>query len=482
MSRLLTAEGRREKFETKWSEWKLIDFNGTNGPCKVQHKCGNIKDYETYFNVEKRGPICQACNEDKRNWYYEINEQVGDLLIINRRVGNLQEYQYRCLKCGFDGSKPAYFKGKYINEYWVLGRGLKSGNKCACCRGLVVQPGINDVATTDPEIVQYFANIEDANRYSRGSDFKIKSKCPICGCHDDKLIAIGNLVNEGRNCLNCGKAISYPEKMMYFLLKEIGVPFEMHKVFEWSKDVYDDYDQKNHKREYDFYIPPINAIIETHGSQHYRLSFAFNNNINLKTRQRIDNEKMVLAKQYCSHYIVVDCKNSNKSYIKNSIIQSELSNLLDLSNIDWDKISKNALNGVAKLVVEDKKKNPYKITTELAEEYGVHYSTVITWLKKAGIYNTLESKKIAGLKRSFPVYSPELDKAFRSTRLASEEVGVGTKTINSAFNPNIPGQKHAGRHPITGERLTWERWTLDQYEEWCKTNNKSNQSLCNFTN
>ena len=162
---------------------------------------------------------------------------------------------------------------------------------------------------------------------------------------------------------------------------------------------------------------------------------------------------------------------TNKNYIKNNILRSELANLLNIGNIDWDQLSRKALNGIAKLVVEDKENNPEKLTTELAEEYGVHLTTIISWLKKAGLYNASQEKKIAGLKRSYPVYSPELNKAFRSIKLASEEVGVGAKTINSAFNPNIPSQKHAGKHPVTGERLTWERWTLEQYEEWCKTNN-----------
>ena len=87
------------------------------------------------------------------------------------------------------------------------------------------------------------------------------------------------------------------------------------------------------------------------------------------------------------------------------------------------------------------------------------------------MYDAEFENKNAGLKRSYPIYSPELDKAFRSTRLASEKIGVGAKTINSAINPNIPNQKHAGKHPVTEQRLTWERWTLEQYDEWCKLNN-----------
>lgn len=483
MNRTLTEEERKEKFETKWPEWKLIEFNGYFNPCKVQHICGNIKNYETYFNVEKRGPTCQECIDTKK-WYWNIGDTAGDLDIINRRAlpNTLQEYQYKCNICGFDCSKPVYIRGTYKEEYWATGRSIKTiqkagGRGCACCGSRLVQPGINDVATTAKDVVDYFLDKVEANKWTRSSEHKIKVVCKICNAVQPNKMQISNLVHEGFDCINCGSSISYPEKLMYFLLKEIGADFEMHKVFDWSKDVYDEYDGQYHKREYDFYIPYINSIVEMHGSQHYRLTFTCdksnNNQDSLEHRQKIDADKQKLAEQNGYIYIIINCNDSNKTYIKNNILRSELANLLNIENINWDQLSRKALNGIAKLVVEDKENNPEKLTTELAEEYGVHLSTVIKWLKKAGLYDAPTEKKNAGLKRSYPVYSPELNKAFRSMKLASEEVGVCVKTINSALNPNIANQKYAGRHPITGERLTWERWTLNQYEEWCKTNNQS---------
>ena len=481
MSRLLTEDERREKFETKWPEWKLIKFSSASGPCQVQHKCGNVKDYETYFNVEKRGPTCQECVDTKK-WYWNVGDIVGDLSIVNRRYrpNTLQEYQYVCNVCGFDCRKPVYIRGVYQEEYWATGHSIKGiqktgGRGCACCGSRLVQPGINDVATTAKDVVDYFCNKAEANKWTRSSEHKVRVMCKICNAIQPNKIQIGNLVYEGFDCINCGSNISYPEKLMYFLLKEIGVDFKMHKVFDWSKEVYDEYDGLYHKREYDFYIPSINSIVEMHGGQHYRLAFSWDKSDtkqnSLEHRQKIDADKQKLAEQNGYNYIIIDCNDSNKNYIKNNILRSELANLLNIGNIDWDQLSRKALNGIAKLVVEDKENNPEKLTTELAEEYGVHLTTIISWLKKAGLYNASQEKKIAGLKRSYPVYSPELNKAFRSIKLASEEVGVGAKTINSAFNPNIPSQKHAGKHPVTGERLTWERWTLEQYEEWCKTNN-----------
>ena len=310
MSRMLTELERKNKFETKWPEWKLIEFNGANGFCKVQHKCGNTKDYKTYFNVEKRGPTCQECVDTKK-WYWNVGEVIDDLIIIDRRAlpNTLQEYQYRCNICGFDGSKPVYFKGKYMTSYWVCGRGIKNGNRCACCRGFVVQPGVNDVATTAKDIVKYFYNKEDANKWTKASEHKIRVICSVCNTVQPNQITIGNLANEGFDCINCGNNISYPEKFMYFLLKELGIIFKMHVVFDWSKEVYDEYDKQHHKREYDFYIPSMNTIIEMHGSQHYRQTVAWQQQP-LKYVQKIDQDKQMLAEQNGCQYIIINCNNS----------------------------------------------------------------------------------------------------------------------------------------------------------------------------
>lgn len=484
MSRLLTEDERRKKFETKWTEWKLIEFNGTKGACKVQHKCGNIKDYETYFNIEKRGPTCQECVDTKK-WYWDIGDTVGDLMIINRRAlpNTLQEYQYKCNICGFDCSNPVYHKGIYLNEYWVTGHSIiwlqkNGGRGCACCSGKVVQPGINDVATTEPTVVDYFVNRADGNKWTKSSLNKVQVKCLVCGSVYPKLVAIQNLTYQGFNCINCGSGISFPEKFVYFLLQSLKIKFEMHKTFEWSRSVYDQYDGQYHKREYDFYIPDKNIIIEAHGEQHYRdrgWPYSNNNNGSFAYRADIDVLKQELALKNGYNYVILDCSESYKEYIKNSILSSELNNIFDLSNINWEEISRQAISGIARLVVQEKENNPTISTTDLVEKYGMSLDCIIKWLKNANLYDVNAEYNNRGLRRSYPVYSPELNKAFRSIKHANKEIGIGTRTIYGAVN-HTGGLKHAGRHPVTGERLTWERWTLEQYEEWLKTNQSTTQN------
>ena len=54
--------------------------------------------------------------------------------------------------------------------------------------------------------------------------------------------------------------------------------------------------------------------------------------------------------------------------------------------------------------------------------------------------------------RSKYVYCYELDQVFGSTREAEREIGVSYRSIVNCANGK---QKYAGKHPVTGEKLTW---------------------------
>lgn len=56
--------------------------------------------------------------------------------------------------------------------------------------------------------------------------------------------------------------------------------------------------------------------------------------------------------------------------------------------------------------------------------------------------------------RAFAIYSPELNETFWGAKDAANKYGVNRGSISSCINGKI---KHAGKHPITGEPLTWQR-------------------------
>ncbi len=60
--------------------------------------------------------------------------------------------------------------------------------------------------------------------------------------------------------------------------------------------------------------------------------------------------------------------------------------------------------------------------------------------------------------KSRPVYCIELGIGFDSIGIASEKTGVNKRLISYCLDGT---QKHAGKHPVTGELLTWVDWKND---------------------
>ncbi len=56
--------------------------------------------------------------------------------------------------------------------------------------------------------------------------------------------------------------------------------------------------------------------------------------------------------------------------------------------------------------------------------------------------------------RASAVYSPELNESFWGAQEVKEKYGINPTSISSCINGKL---KHAGKHPVTGEPLTWQR-------------------------
>ena len=56
--------------------------------------------------------------------------------------------------------------------------------------------------------------------------------------------------------------------------------------------------------------------------------------------------------------------------------------------------------------------------------------------------------------RATAIYSPELNETFWGAKEAFDKYGINRGSIASCINGKL---KHAGKHPITGEPLTWQR-------------------------
>lgn len=118
-------------------------------------------------------------------------------------------YYVKCLKCGATFYKPFFLR--------------QTG--CPVCSNIKVVQGINDIPTTNPEMIKYFqGGVEEAKLYHSGSTQKIYPKCPECGRIHNKLVSITNLKLYGFQCI-CSDGISYPEKFVINLLDQCNINY-----------------------------------------------------------------------------------------------------------------------------------------------------------------------------------------------------------------------------------------------------------------
>ena len=105
--------------------------------------------------------------------------------------------------------------------------------------------GVNDIATTNPDLIKYFKNKIEATKYTAGSDKVVDIICPECGY--ENRIRIGNLSRFGFSCNGC-----YENKY-----GRMRVPYRY-----WNKDTMSEYLIENYPG---YKLLDIERIIDNSG-------------------------------------------------------------------------------------------------------------------------------------------------------------------------------------------------------------------------
>ena len=348
----------------------------------------------------------------------------------------LDEFQpgYKCISESYNG--PDQKLDILCTQQHVYSTSVDSiylGNGCPYCSNKAVLKGYNDYWTTHPDRAQYLLNPDDGYSFTYGTTQSQYFRCLICGkIHYKK--PIDAFSNSGRFICECNDGISYPEKFMIALLKQLGEPY----IYQYNSR----YAKWCDKYRYDFYLPRFKAIIEINGMQHYKRNGAFGNYDQLVLN---DKQKESLAKNNnINNYIVIDCRYSEFNFVKQSILNSQLSDLLNLQSVDWKQCNIEANSSimcdVAKLWNEG-----YESANAIAIALNISQTTAMRYLESAGQcglcdFNRDKHRKEVnhGAKR-IPIKCVETNTKFKSINDAIRTFGFRINNKQIKNNKEVHG-------------------------------------------
>lgn len=333
---------------------------------------GIIKEKPIQCGHFKKGKIEFLIGIVTHEYKYDIGkiikDEKRDLVILEQiriKYGNHngKGYKYHCNKDGYEGE---------MSEH-----SLKKGIGCPICCGRKAMLGVNTIWDTDRWVVdRKLISEEDAKKYTRSSNKRIDVICPNCG--EIKInIRIADIIrHESISCKKCGDGVSFPEKVMSLVFDKLNIYYEKQKTFSWSQN-----------RIYDFYIPSLEKLIETHGRQHYKeASWSKHGGRTLAEEQNNDKLKEELALKNGFKYTPIDCRMSDIDFIKENMIKM-LGKDIDFFPIDWKEIDKKAQGSLVWEVCEYwKNKKDEETTTDLVEYFSLTRNTIITYLNKGNKY------------------------------------------------------------------------------------------------
>jgi len=423
----------------RWFEYKRLLKEDGKYYCQ---KCA-LNGYEKWVSFEEwcnKNLSKEEYNKIIQRWDYSKNIDKDGKIISPKDVShtstgiNNKGYWFKCLDHPEHESEQrniaSFTSGKQYNI------------DCNQCR---------TISITHPHLVKYLLNKNDGLKYQAGSQAKISLLCLECGnIIENKKIY--DFVHKGFSCPKCSDGISYPEKFLFNVFEQLCVNFitQLNKInFEWCN---------NYK--YDNYIENINCIIETHGMQHYKevkgnWSSLSKNIINDKNKEQLAKDNGI------EHYVVLDCRYSDLEWIKNSVMNSELPNLLNFeeSDINWLKCHEYACSSLVKKACDLWNSG---ITNVKQISNILKVSTVAPYLKQGVKLGWCDYNP----KFKIPVICLTTGEIFSSQTEASIKYNLYPQSIYDCCRHKI---KSAGKHPETGEKLKWEYYTKEK--ELVKSNN-----------
>jgi Zn finger protein HypA/HybF involved in hydrogenase expression len=361
----------------------LEEYKGNRSPIKFKCLTCGYEWITTPVVIISNKCKCPNCTKNKvrdlfslgiDEFKIKVNDLIGDRFdIVGAYINNQTDIDIKCNKCGNT------FKRRPSN--------FLTTPKCPICEGKICIDGYNNLSITHPKLAKFLANEADGHEHTfhSGGAKKLLWKCPTC--NSLKYATINYINKYGFMCNTCSDNISLPNKFITSIISEFTSDFFTEKTFDWSDS-----------RRYDMYVPKYNIIIEMHGIQHYE-ECKFTSRT-LAEEQENDKYKEQLAKDnWIINYIVIDCRDTNLDYMRNSILRSHLKDIYNIKELDWNKCYLNANKNIFKSVCHDYVQAGLKIY-QLSEKYKLHTCTIRDYLIKGNSIGICNYVPIIGRNQS----------------------------------------------------------------------------------
>lgn len=367
----------------------------------------------------------------------QVKSVSPQLTILGNYNRALEKIEVKCNMCG------------YVWETRACN--LSRGSKCPKCHCKSKEIP-NAIIYTHPEIAKMMANEYDKRHNSYGSTKKVDWICPNCN-EIVEGIAINKVVSRKHvPCKKCSDGISYPNKYMAAMLRQLNILFNAEYSPEWIRP-----------KRYDFYLPDHKLIIEMDGAiGHGKKSFDGRSADELSY---IDSYKDSKAQENGLKVIRIDCEISDSDYISRNIIRSDIKNYIDISYVDWNKCDYESYSSLKKQVID--LWNQYQDIPTIMRKIEIQRGTILKYLHCGNKYgwcnydNKLQQIKsgkrnivFAYTKNMIPVVCLTTNQKFDSIRQANRWAGLCDRS--HSITDNCKNKlKTAGEHPVTKERLRW---------------------------
>ena len=334
--------------------------------------------------------------------------------------------------------------------------------------------GVNDLWTTRPDVAALLKDPADGYKYMENSGKFADFVCPECGSvHNSRIY---NISRYGLACRGCSDGISFANKFMFQILKQVKVSFDT----EWSPEWIQPY-------RYDFHFVVRNQeyVVEMDGGWHY-----FQPTVGDKTIeeiQQIDLYKDMMASTHNIQVIRIDCnyKSCDRyQYIKDNIVDSAFVDLFDITSIDFRQCGENAEKSILKTVC-DLWNSGLHIYEDIVSQCGISKITVKRLLIRSEVlgltnYKHQEyckvSKRVGGLisaaRRQKPVRCIETNEVFNNLQ-------SGNQKYRCNICNYIQGVDAYAGTLADGTRLHWELLNEEDRQKYILNDIKNIQTIQN---